>query len=255
VALGDSVTFGYQESQVVPAPNYGNASSFFGYPEQFGAQLRLRVANLGCPGETSSSLINPTAESNGCENVLGKGGGYRTVDPLHVRYRGSQLEYAVSYLRRNRNVRLVSLMIGANDYFVCVETTRDACTTRPERDSVLRKVGANVGTILSAIRHKARYRGQLAIVNYYSLNYGSALSDAQSTALNQAVDEAARPYGARIADGFGGLRLAAFHSGAGGDTCKAGLLTELSSGKCGIHPSYAGQALLAQALMKAVRLR
>jgi hypothetical protein len=51
------------------------------------------------------------------------------------------------------------------------------------------------------------------------------------------------------------MRLAAFHSGAQGDTCKAGLLTQLSNGQCGVHPSYAGQALLAQALTKAVRIK
>jgi hypothetical protein len=41
----------------------------------------------------------------------------------------------------------------------------------------------------------------------------------------------------------------------GGNTCGAGLLTQLGKpGDCGIHPSYAGQALLAQALEKAIRL-
>jgi hypothetical protein len=32
LSLGDSVTFGYQEPTVVPAPNYHDASSFLGYP-------------------------------------------------------------------------------------------------------------------------------------------------------------------------------------------------------------------------------
>ena len=32
LALGDSVTFGYMESNVVPAPNYNDASNFLGYP-------------------------------------------------------------------------------------------------------------------------------------------------------------------------------------------------------------------------------
>src|SRR5947208_20683 len=68
LALGDSVTFGYQEPQVVPAPNYQDAASFTGYPEQLGPQLKLNVANAACPGETSTSLINPKAKSNGCEN-------------------------------------------------------------------------------------------------------------------------------------------------------------------------------------------
>src|SRR2546430_1483955 len=210
LALGDSVTFGYQEANLVPAPNYHDASSFHGYPEQLGSQLRLQVANAACPGETSSSLINPRAVSNGCENTLGTGAGYRTAFPLHLKYRGSQLAFGVSYLKTHRDVRLVSLMIGANDYFVCVETTRDACTAHPEQAAVLSKIAADVRVILSAIRHGAHYTGQLAIVNYYSLNYASALSSAQSSALNQVVNRAARPFGVEIADGFGQLRLAAF---------------------------------------------
>ncbi len=255
LALGDSVTFGYEESNVVPTPNYNKASNFYGYPEQIGPQLRLQVANAACPGETSSSLINPRAESNGCENTLGKGVGYRTAFPLHVRYRGSQLAYGVSYLKTHRNVRLVSLMIGANDYFVCVEVTRDSCTARSERAAVLTKLAKNVRTILSAIRRNARYTGQIAIVNYYSLNYATAVSSAQSAALNTVVDGAARPFGAEIAPSFELMRLASFQSGAQGDTCKAGLLTQLSTGQCGVHPSYAGQALLAQALAEAIRIR
>jgi lysophospholipase L1-like esterase len=251
LALGDSVTFGYEEAQVVPAPNYHNAASFPGYPEQFGAGLRLTVANAGCPGETSSSLINASAVSNGCENVVGKPGGYRAAFPLHVRYKGSQLAYAMSYLKANRNVRLVSLMIGANDYFVCVET-QAGCTSAAAIHAVLAKIAANVRVILSAIRNKAHYTGQLAIVNYYSLNYASAATNAQSALLNQDVDTAANPFHVIIADGFGEFHTATLH--AGGNTCTAGLLTQLSTGKCGIHPSYAGQALLAQALLKAVRL-
>lgn len=63
LALGDSVTFGYQESPVVPTPNYHVASNFLGYPEMLGAELRLKVANAACPGETSSSFINTSAQS------------------------------------------------------------------------------------------------------------------------------------------------------------------------------------------------
>ena len=77
LALGDSVTFGYEEKQVVPAPNYSDASSFIGYPELLGSALHLKVVNAACPGETSSSLIDATAQSNGCENSPGGGPFYR----------------------------------------------------------------------------------------------------------------------------------------------------------------------------------
>jgi len=45
----------------------------------------------------------------------------------------------------------------------------------------------------------------------------------------------------------------ALHSGS--NTCTAGLLTMLGEpGDCAVHPSYAGQALLVQAVEEAIRL-
>ena len=255
LALGDSVTFGYMEPTVVPAPNYHDAAAFPGYPELVGKNLRLKVANAACSGETSSSLINPNAQSNGCENSPGHPGtGYRTQFPLHVKYKGSQLAFALSYLKAHRNVSLVSLMIGANDFFVCQETTSDACASASEEKATVKKVTANIRHILSSIRKKAHYRGQIAIVNYYSLNYASASTNAQSQLLNKVQDAAAKPFHVEIADGYGELGKAAAHFA--GSTCLAGLITQLKDtpGMCGIHPSYAGQALLGQALEKAIKL-
>lgn len=253
LALGDSVTFGYMEPTVKPAPKYHNASNFLGYPEQLGAELGLNVANAACTGETSASLINVNAQSNGCENTPGKpNAGYRLSFPLHVKYKGSQLAYARSYLRAHRNTRLVTLMIGANDLFLCQQTTKDACLGKAEFQAALKKVAGNVRRILSAIRNQARYQGQLVIVNYYALNYASAVVRGESLSLNRAVDGAALPFNVRFADGFGELRAASVHSGA--NTCTAGLLTQLPKSTCGVHPSYAGQSLLAQALLKVIRL-
>jgi lysophospholipase L1-like esterase len=251
LALGDSVTFGYMEPTVVPAPNYGDAASFPGYPEQLGARLRLSVANASCPGETSASLINASAPSNGCENSPSHNSSdnYRN-HPLHVKYKGSQLAFALSYLHSHHNVRLVTLMIGANDFFLCQETTSDACAS--EQTATVAAVTKNIHTILSAVRNKAHYKGQLVIVNYYSLNYSVPAVNAQSQLLNKVQDDAAKPFGVKIADGYGELQAASAHSGA--NPCTAGLLTQLSAGGCGIHPSYAGQTLLAQALEKTITI-
>jgi lysophospholipase L1-like esterase len=254
LALGDSVTFGYQEPQVVPTPDYADAASFANYPDLLGSELHLNVANLACPGETTGSLINASALSNGCENTLGNTAtAYRTLFPLHVSYSGSQLAYAVSYLRQHRNVTLVSLMIGANDFFVCRETTSDGCTSSSELSATAAKVAANVATILSAIRDQAHYIRQLVIVNYYSLDYASAADDAETQLVNQTVDAAAQPFHVEIADGYGEFQAGSTDSGD--DTCTAGLLTQLGApGDCGIHPSYAGQSLLAQTLEDAIAL-
>jgi lysophospholipase L1-like esterase len=251
LALGDSFVFGYEESGVVPPPHYQDPASFIGYPEMLGSTLHLRVTNASCPGETSASFINPSAQSNGCENSPGQpNSGYRTQHPLHVHYHGSQLAYALKYLRSHRNVRLVSLMIGGNDGLLCLETTKDACGTTPERDAVFQQIRHNLRIILRAIRHKAHYKGQLMIVNYYS---PVILFNPLVLLLNGAIDRAAKPFGVAIANSYGAFQKADRYSG--GDPCTAGLENQLGSpGKCGIHPSIAGRALLAQAVEKVIRL-
>jgi len=249
LALGDSVSFGYREPTTSPPPDYSVASSFTGFPEDVASALGLHVANASCPGETSASLIDNTKPSNGCESSPGGGPGYRSAYPLHVRYSGSQLGFAVSYLRHHHRTRLVTLMIGANDGFLCEETTADHCAS--ESPAVLRQISGNVATILRAIRHQAHYHGQIVIVYYYSLDYANATDDAQSQALNQAMAAGAAGYHAEIANGYAAMADAARYSG--NDTCTAGLLTQLTTGGCGVHPSVAGQDVLAQAVEATVR--
>ena len=245
LALGDSVTFGYQEPSVVPAPNYQVASTLIGYPELVGDALHLKVTNLACPGETAASLINDTAPSFGCE------GAYRKAYPLHSHYTGSQLAAAVAYLKSHSHVRLVSLMIGANDGFRCQTETADGCVS--EFAATTAAISRHVHQIVSTIRHQAGYTGQLVILHYYSLNYNSASVSAQSRALNQAQDSGARPFHARIADGYGAFATASTRFG--NSPCLAGLITQTGAyGSCGVHPSYAGQNLLAHAVIAATRL-
>ncbi len=248
LALGDSVTFGYQEPKTEPAPNYFNVASFLGYPEMIAKQLHVKVANPACPGETSGSLIDVSIPSNGCEN------GYRKAYPLHVRYSGSQLSYAVSFLRRHRGVRLVSLMIGANDAFLCEEHTADHCASPSERQATFNQVSRNVRRILGAIRGRARYAGQIAILNYFSLDYASPASNQGTQALNQALDSAAKPFHVVYASGYREFQAASVKYA--NHPCQAGLITQLNGtpGTCGVHPTYSGQALLAAALLKAIRL-
>ncbi len=251
LALGDSVSFGYQEPQVVPRPDFTKASSFLGWPDHAGRALRLNVVNLACPGETSASLIDTSAQAFGCLNTAGDTNiAYRRLFPLHVKYSGSQLSYAVSYLRKHPRTRLVTLMIGANDLFLCARNTSDGCAS--ELQATYAKVARNVKTILSAVRNKAGYKGQIVIMRYYALKFGDDPMDGGIRGLNTAAYNAAKPYRVRVADGYGEWRRATRDSG--NDSCAAGLLTQLGQpGQCGVHPSWSGQALLSQALIRAVR--
>jgi lysophospholipase L1-like esterase len=252
LALGDSVTFGYREPNTAPAPNYEKANTFVGYPEDIGRAFGLKVVNAACSGETSGSFINVKAQSNGCEHTYTGGPGYRSAYPLHVKYSGSQLAFAEKFLKTHKQTRLVSLMIGANDAFICEETTKDGCVK--ELGGVIKKIEKNVTTILTGIRDEAGYKGQIVILNYYSTDYANGLDNLGSKALNMAQDTAAAPFGVKIANGYGAFRVASVHSAL--DTCKAGLLTQLTGadkGTCGVHPSSSGASVLAQVVEEAFK--
>ncbi len=256
LALGDSVTFGYMEPTVLPTPDYANAASFHGYPEMLGSELGLKVENLACPGETSGSLVSASTQSNGCETTpTGTGVAYRKAYPLHAKYSGTQLAYAVRYLKAHSGVRLVSLMIGANDLFLCEDETSDGCASSTEQAPVLAGITRNVHKILTAIRTQAHYNGQLVIVDYYSLDYASALVNNDSEILNRAQTAGAKGFKVRFANAYTTFATASAHSG--NDTCTAGLLTQLGgvATSCGVHPSYAGQALLASTVENAITIR
>lgn len=252
LALGDSVSFGYREPTTSPAPNYKDAANFVGFPEVVASDLGLRLANLSCPGETTASFLNPKAPSNGCESHPNSdrqvvAGGYRTFFPLHEKYAGSQLAAAVSYLKAHRGTRLVTLMTGANDFFLCQQTTADGCASEAERAAVFTKLGANLKTIVNSLR-KAGYRGQIMLVGYYSLDYANSLDNAASQAIDAAIEKVASALHTEYANGYSAWATASRFSG--GDPCTAGLLTQLyangkPSGKCGIHPSPAGADALA----------
>ncbi len=159
LALGDSVAFGYVPPQAVPAPNYSDPRSFVGYPEDVARALHIPVSNASCPGETTASFFVPGAPSNGCENSPGSSIGYRTEFPLHVQYRGTQMQYALRYLAVHRDTRLVTIDIGANDVFLCQETTADACASTAELQAVLQQIQANLTIIYTLIRDVAHYHG------------------------------------------------------------------------------------------------
>jgi lysophospholipase L1-like esterase len=99
LALGDSLSRGVQ-----PDAAGASVETSQGYPDLVYAQLRrthpgLRLVQLGCPGETTETMM--------------RGGICRYPG-------GSQLAAAVAFLRAHRgHVLLVTIDIGANDPEVC----------------------------------------------------------------------------------------------------------------------------------------
>jgi len=250
LALGDSVAFGYVPSEAVPAPNYRSAHSFVSYPEDVARALHVRVWNAACPGETTASMLKPAAPSNGCENSPGSPVGYRTQFPLHVQYQGTQMAYALKYLAAHRHTKLVTINIGANDAFLCQETTADHCTSPAELVALVNKIQANLTAIYTQIRNVAHYRGLLVALTYYSLDYSDPVQSAQSRLLDAVIANATKPFGGKVADGFAAFKGPS--EASGGSPCAAGLLIKLPDGTCNIHPSRAGHLLLARAIEKVV---
>src|SRR5215470_19739171 len=105
LALGDSVAFGTN-----PLLNPRDASNFIGYPEVVAQTLNIEDVNAGCPGEATGGFISSTGLDNVCRP-------YRARFPLHVAYTGTQLAFAVDFLRNNPRTRLVTINLDANDAF------------------------------------------------------------------------------------------------------------------------------------------
>ena len=252
LALGDSIAFGYREQANNPSPDYSNAASFVGYPEDLAAAMGLRLTNAACPGETTSSMINKHGASNGCENSYNPNTrqqdpvGYRTAFPLHVRYGGSQLAFAKKFLESHPKTRLVTLTIGANDGFLCQAQTTDGCLS--EFGALQATIKKNLHTIFGGIRGTG-YAGQIVLLNYYSLDYSNNTTTGEIQLLDNALAQGARGYKVRIASAFDSFKAATDQNG--GDVCQAELITVLQnqSSPCGVHPSVQGQALLAQTVM------
>jgi lysophospholipase L1-like esterase len=127
VSLGDSLAAGVQP--------IGDAANQFrttdGYAEQLLAIARadspkLSLVKLGCPGETTVTLID---------------GGICTYE------NGSQLAEAVAFLRAHRQfVAFVTIDIGANDF---------ACADLSCVPAGVGSIQANLPTILTALREAA----------------------------------------------------------------------------------------------------
>jgi lysophospholipase L1-like esterase len=244
LALGDSVPFGYRGGATAEFPD---ADNFVGYPELVGEELGLEVLNASCPGETTASFLDASAQSNGCLDSLQSDVGYREAYPLHVRYESfeqSQLAFAVDALQENEDIELVTVQIGANDAFICQQTTPTNCSTEADLDTLAQTVQTNLDAILSALRGEGGYDGQIVVVTYYALNYSDAFGAATGV-LGEGLAQVAEANGADVADGYEAFRARAGE--AGGDSVAAGLVPPND-----VHPTEEGQRLLAEAVLAVV---
>jgi hypothetical protein len=153
VSLGDSYAAGYQPSAtggVGTTSTNGFAYQVVGMAPSKGYHFTL--ANFGCNGATTTSLLNTT----GCPNGgLGPGGiAYPTT---------TQASAAQSFLRSHRgHVGLVTVSIGGNDITHC------AATPDPTGCAVaaIATIKANVATLAGGLRGAAGPTVQIVGITY-----------------------------------------------------------------------------------------
>ena len=208
LALGDSLSQGVQ-------PNAAGVSTPTqdGYANQLYATLHrsrpgLRLVKLGCPGETTGTMIH---------------GGI-------CRYQGgSQLAAAESFLRAHRGqVSLITLDIGANDPYSCILkpslTKLASCVA-----SFIPEAGRNLSTILTRIQQASPHT-KIVAMNYYLPTLAewrqgwvgemiARASELAADGYNSLLAKVYQAYGVRVANVF-----SAFHSSDfGSDVTVAGL--------------------------------
>jgi lysophospholipase L1-like esterase len=164
LSLGDSLAVGVQ-----PNPRGTSLPTSHGYPDQLLALLRrhgrmLSLVKLGCPGETTVTLMRGgICEYSGDLRDSLTGGG------------GNQLAAALGFLRAHRgHVPLITIDIGANDLAPCVELTSAAAATACAKSAMV-TVKLNVAKILAALR-TADPRATIAGMTYYAPQLAEWLS-------------------------------------------------------------------------------
>jgi lysophospholipase L1-like esterase len=200
LALGDSLSRGVQPDAAGTSVPTGQ-----GYPDQLYAVLHrsqpaLRLVKLGCPGETTATMIH---------------GGI-------CRYRGgSQLAAAVAFLNAHRgHVVLVTIDIGANDPEDCgVKLSLSALTTCVGTD--VPDAISNLGTILTRLRAAAGPDVRFVGMSYYlpalaEWRQGvtgqavAQVSERLAAGYNDLLDRVYAQSGVRVANVFGAFETSDF---------------------------------------------
>ena len=200
LALGDSLSQGVQ-----PDAAGASVETRYGYPDQLYAMLRgshptLELVKLGCPGETTTTMIN---------------GGI-------CRYPGgSQLKAADAFLRAHRDrVLLVTIDIGANDPEHCGSqpslTQLASCAVTDVPAAV-----THLATIMASLKAAAGPGVRIVGMNYYLpalAEWRDGLpghlvawtAERLTAAYNDLLDRVYTQSGARVANVFGAFEVADF---------------------------------------------
>jgi lysophospholipase L1-like esterase len=201
LALGDSLSQGVQPDAAGTSVETGQ-----GYADQLYAMLRpgqpaLKLVKLGCPGETTATMIH---------------GGI-------CRYRGgSQLAAAVAFLSAHRgHMYLVTLDIGANDPEDCGSGGVSLHTITACIGTDIPDAASNLDTILARLRAAAGPGTRIVGMSYYlpalaEWRHGLTgqavawVSERLAVAYNDLLDNAYAKSDVRVANVFGAFQTTDF---------------------------------------------
>ena len=163
LALGDSLSQGVQPDAAGASVETGQGYPDLVYATLLASHPALRLVRLGCPGETTQTMMH---------------GGICHYSA------GSQLAAATAFLRAHRgHVFLVTIDIGANDLEDC--GNQPGLTQLASCIGQLPKATANVAAILASLRAAAGPGVRIAGMNYYL----PALAEWRSGLLGRATAE------------------------------------------------------------------
>ena len=271
LALGDSLAAGYQPIYGTTLPPLNTVSGFrdVGYPNSYAAGVAraqgLQLVDLGCPGETSTSMLGSPA--------IGQCTALYKAEFRAKSQMSATLTFIATHLGQ---ISLVTLDLGANDLDECFSTSQINATCLKNTDlSVVRNLSSILSSLTAALK-KADPGARLVGMNYYDPFLGLAYapggthgvevavaSVAATDTLNVELTATFRRFGAARADVAAGFRtddllpLARF---AGRrypidvvDVCTwTWMCPRPATGSQDIHPNIAGYRVITSAFLKAI---
>ncbi len=253
LALGDSLPFG--DNGFIPytaeaRPDPFQFVGFADYVGQWGFAGRFR--NIACPGESTGSFIDNAVPSVGCL-------AYKEKIGLKTAYTITQLDLALELIRKNPQMKLITLTLGGNDNYLYIQECQKEYPNDSEGAAqclkngfqpLLDKINQNLTLILTSIR-SAGFKGKLFLTNFYSRDLNDQADVTTAMVANFSYAKTAIQNRARPIDVFLPFSAAAlFHKGK---VCDTGLLIKNVAQvepPCDVHYSDLGARLVAKIILE-----
>jgi lysophospholipase L1-like esterase len=221
LSLGDSLSVGVQ-----PTTTGESLPTDQGFTDQLYAMLRygdpgLRLQKLGCPGETTGTLISG--------GICGYSGGNLTS---YTDAAGSQLAAALAFIHQHP-VRLITIVIGANNILPCLTDgafSAVAACVEKQLPIVQSQLTSIVGQLRAADPH-----AMIVGMTYYDVSLAEWLTGSAgqafatesltvASAFRDLLADVYRAADARVADVYSSFRTSDTTPGAGAVPEDVGLL-------------------------------